>query len=386
MPSRPTNDELALGVYQPPQPPLGRLTDELQDYEAAGWDSCWLPDHLTGEYPSSIWDPDLTDLARYQETPHAYFSTPSILSYAAATTDDLQIGVGVTDPLRRHPIVLAQTVQTIHHLSGGRMLFGLSAGTKAMTDPFGIGYDRPVSHLEEALQIIRLAWETDPTETFDFHGEFWDLEDALFALPPLEAEDVPPYPPIYLGAHGPRMCSLTGRYADGWYPSFLSPALYAEGWETVAAAARDAGRDPQDVSRSLVTAAMLAETREEAAELLNSLLVRIISLFLPPQSFEACGHEHPLGVGQTSFVPTRIGREEALDLAAEVPLEVLKDAYLWGTPEDVVAAIGDFCDAGVKHLVLGNLTPLAAVEQYGDSYDRLEEVRETVQSRRGRRQ
>jgi phthiodiolone/phenolphthiodiolone dimycocerosates ketoreductase len=178
------------------------------------------------------------------------------------------------------------------------------------------------------------------------------------------------------------MCSLTGRYADGWYPSFLSPELYVEGWETVAEAAGDAGRDPGDISRSLVTAAMLAETREEAAELLGSVLVRIISLFLPPQSFEVCGYEHPLGVGQSSFVPTRIGREKALELAEEVPLEVLKDAYLWGTPEDVVAAVEDFRDAGVGHLVFGNLTPLAAVEQTGDSYARLEEVRETVQSRR----
>ena len=379
-----TDDELALGVYQPPQPPLGRLAEELQDYEASGWDSCWFPDHLMGEYPPSIWDPDLTDLAAYQETPHAYFGTPAMLSYAAATTDDIRLAVGVSETLRRHPIVLAQTAQTIHHLSGGRMLLGLGSGARAMTEPFGIDYHRPVSRLEEALRIIRLAWETDPTETFDFEGEFWELEDALFALPPVEADGAPPHPPIYLGAHGPRMRSLTGRYADGWYPSFLSPALYAEGWETVAEAAEDAGRDPGDVTRSLVTAAMLAETREEAAELLDSLLVRIVSLFLPPQSFEACGHEHPLGVGQTSFVPTRVGREEALELAEEVPLEVLKDAYLWGTPEDVVAAVEEFRDAGVEHLVLGNLTPLAAVEQYGDSYDRLEEVRETVQSGEGR--
>lgn len=380
-----TND-ITLGVYHTPEPPVDHWMEELDDYERAGWDACWLPDQLTAEYPPSIWDPELADLPKYQETPHAYLSTPSLLSYAAATTDDIRLGVGVTETLRRHPIVLAQTAQTIHHLSGGRMLLGMGSGARAMTEPFGIDYHRPVSHLEEALQIIRLAWGTNPTETFDFHGEFWDLEDALFALPPLEADDAPPYPPIYLGAHGPRMRSLTGRYADGWYPSFLSPELYAEGWETVAEAAEDAGRDPEDVSRSLVTVAMLAETREEAAELLDSLLVRIISLFLPPQSFEACGHEHPLGVGQSSFVPTRMGRQETLDLAAEVPLEVLKDAYLWGTPEDVVASVEDFRDVGVEHLVLGNLTPLAAVEQYEDSYDRFEEVRETVQSRQGRPQ
>lgn len=375
-----TTGDLALGVYHPTQPPLAQWTDELAAFEAAGWDSCWLPDHLAGEFPPSIWKPELVDLAAYQETPHAYFATPAMLSYAAATTDDIQLGVGVTDPLRRHPVVLAQTMQTIHHLSGGRALFGLSAGAKAMTDPFGIDYHRPVSHLEEALQILRLAWGTAPTETFDFDGEFWHLADATFALPPVDADDAPPYPEIFLGAHGPRMRSLTGRYADGWYPSFLSPSLYAADWETVAEAARDADRDPGTVTRGLVTATVLAETREAAGELLGSLPVRILSLFLPPQAYEACGHEHPLGVGQTSFVPTRMGRSETLDLAESVPLEVLEDAYLWGTPEDVVAGVEDYRGAGVEHLVLGNMTPLVAPDQYGVSGDRLETVRAAVDS------
>lgn len=381
-----TSDDITLGVYHPPHPPASRWIDALQDFEETGWESCWLPDHLMGEAPPSVWDPDLVGLAEYQESQHAFFDTLSVLGYAAAVTDDIQIGVGVTDPLRRHPVVLAQTVETLHHLSDGRMLFGLSAGTKAMTEPYGIEYHRPVSRLEEALQIIRLAWETDSDETFDFEGEFWELEDAISALPPVRDEGATPRPDLFLGAHGPRMRSLTGRYADGWYPSFLSPALYSECWKTVDEAAADAGRDGEDITRALSSAVMLAETREEAEELLDSLLVRLYSVYLPPQAFEACGFKHPLGVGQTTLVPTRVDREEALELSQEIPLEVIKDAYLWGTQSDVVAAIDEYRNAGVEHLAIGNLTPLAAVEQTGRSFELLEEVRETVQSRKGCKQ
>lgn len=374
-------NDLTLGISYRAHPPLDNWPDRLRDYESAGWDTCWMEDSLMGEAPLSLWDPSTVELARFQETPNEYFDTLSMLSHAAAETDRIRLGVGVTDPLRRPPIVLAQTALTIHHLSAGRMVLGLSAGTRMMTDPYGIEYHRPVSHLEEALQIIRIAWEAGPDEPFDFDGEFWQLEDALFALPPVEANGAPPHPEIFLGAHGSRMRSLTGRYADGWLPTFLTPELYAEGWETVEKASREAGRAPAEITRGLFQTAVFAETREKAREMLDSTLVRIGAVFLPPQAYEACGYDHPLGVGQTSYVPTRVSKEEALDLAASVPLEVLENAYLWGTTEDVIAAVEEFAAAGVDHISLSNSTPLAAPEQTGASFKQLDDVRQAVQQR-----
>lgn len=374
------DDGFSLGIYHYPQPPLDYWLDHVRGFESAGWDSCWLPDHLKGEEPLSIWDPDLVDLAAYMESPHAFFDTVSMLGYIAGITDEIQLGVGVAEPFRRHPVVLAQAMQTIHHLSGGRMLFGLGAGSRIMTEPYGIEYRKPASRLEEALRIIRRAWETDQNETFDFDGDVWQLEDAIFALPPVRADDAPPYPEILLGANGPRTCSIAGQYADGWIPSFLAPSVYREYWGMVEEAATGAGRSPGDLTRGLTTAAVLAETREEAAELLDSLLIRIQSIALPPQAFEAVGHEHPIGVGQATFNPTRYDRSEAIELAESMPLEVLKDSYLWGTPADIVSSIEAYRDLGVEHLILGNMTPLADVERTARSFELLEAVREAVQS------
>lgn len=111
----------------------------------------------------------------------------------------------------------------------------------------------------------------------------------------------------------------------------------------------------------------------------DSTLVRLGAVPLPPQAYEACGYDHPLGVGQTTFVPTRLSEEEALDLAASVPLEVLTNTYLWGTTEDVIADGEEFAAAGVEHISLSNLTPWAAPAQTG--IEQLDDVRQAVQSR-----
>lgn len=377
--TRRTDEEFEIGIFHLGMPPVDAWVDNLRDYESAGWDACWLSDQLRGEAPLSIWDSDLVEMARYVESPHAIFDTVSLLGYGAAVTEDIHLGVGVTESLRRHPVVLAQAMQTLHHLSKGRIQFGLGAGVRLSTEPYGIPYHRPVSRMEEALQIIRRAWETDQNATFDFDGEFWRLEDAIFALPPVEVDGAPPHPPIFLAANGPRTCSLTGRYADGWYPSGLPPAQYVEGWERVADAAEDAGRDPANITRGLEATVVIAETHEEAEELLDSLMVRYYALFNPPWVFEACGYDHPLESAQTSYRPTELVRSDALELAHKVPMEVVKAGNLWGTPTDVIATIDEYRDVGVEHPTLGNLTPFADAERTGVSFGLLEEVRETVQ-------
>lgn len=372
--------DLELGIMRYPFPPVDYWTQNIQRDESAGWDAYWLPDQIKGEEPLSIWDPELVDLATVQESPHAFFETVAMLGYAAAKTDDIRLGVAVSETFRRHPIVLAQAMQTVHHLSGGRMLFGLGAGATMSTEPYGIEYRRPASRLEEALQLIRLAWETDQNETFDFEGDVWQLEDAVFALPPVEAGAAPPYPEIFLAANGPRTRSLAGRYADGWLPQFLPPSLYRDHREEVEAAATESGRDASAVSKGFVTAAILADTREEAEELLDSVPVRHQSIVISSEVFEAHGFDHPLDRGLTAYNPSQASRSEALDIAQEMPMAVLKDAYLWGTPDDVIAEIEAYREVGVEHLIVGNMTPMADVGRMEASEELMAEVREAVQS------
>ena len=64
---------------------------------------------------------------------------------------------------------------------------------------------------------MRLLWWTD--KPVDFDGKFFKLQDAVLGLEPYEGTP----PPIWLAAHGPRMLGITGRLADGWLPTNISP-------------------------------------------------------------------------------------------------------------------------------------------------------------------
>jgi alkanesulfonate monooxygenase SsuD/methylene tetrahydromethanopterin reductase-like flavin-dependent oxidoreductase (luciferase family) len=59
-------------------------------------------------------------------------------------------------------------------------------------------------------------------------------------------------------------------------------------------------------------------------------------------------------------MPTAYGRAEALRLAESVPAEVVRDAVIHGTPDDVARTVGAFVEAGARHVQLTNMTPLAA--------------------------
>ena len=111
---------------------------------------------------------------------------------------------------------------------------------------------------------------------------------------------------------------------------------------------------------------VVTESREAAeAAIDGSLLMRFIALTRPAEAYTARGAEHPLGEGAfglTSFLPTGYDREQALALAAAVPVEVVRDSVVYGTPDEVAATIAEFVAVGARHVQLTNMTPLAAPE------------------------
>ena len=180
-------------------------------------------------------------------------------------------------------------------------------------------------------------------------------------VPPEPLGDRPP--PLWIAAHRPRGLALAGRRGDGWLPLATDPDEYGGMLARVREAAAGAGREAE-VMPGLYARVVVAETREEAeAAIDGSLLMRFIALTRPAEAFAARGAEHPLGrgaFGLTSFLPTAYGRAEALRLAESVPPEVVRDAVIAGTPDEVAGSIGAFVERGARHVQLTNMTPLAA--------------------------
>jgi probable F420-dependent oxidoreductase len=193
--------------------------------EELGFDFLSISDHLHGTAPSS--------------------ETWTMLSWIAANTSRIRVATRVLANPYRTPAVLAKMAETLDRLSGGRLILGLGAGhSDEEFRAFGLPARTPrdkVDGLDEAIRILRGLWSE---RSFSFDGSHYRTEHA-------EIEPKPEHRiPIWLGTYGNRALSVTGRLADGWIPSLgYAPPEQVRGMrDRVVAAARDAGRDPGDLT------------------------------------------------------------------------------------------------------------------------------------------
>jgi len=136
----------------------------------------------------------------------------STISYLAAVTQSIKVGLMVTGNFYRHPGILIKTVTTLDVLSGGRAYLGIGAGwyereAKGLGVPFPPVRER-IERLEETLQIAKHMWRGDQSP---FNGEYYQLEEPINNPQPLSQ----PHPPILIGCEGEKkMLRLVAKYAD----------------------------------------------------------------------------------------------------------------------------------------------------------------------------
>ena len=191
------------------------LVEAAVTAEAAGFDSVWVGDSL---------------LARPRPEPL------SVLAAVAARTRSVRLGTAVLLPLLRQPIISAHILATIDRLAPGRVVVGVAPGsdvpgTHAELAAVGVRSDRRVADLMAIVDRWRRIW-SGPGDGSD--------------TSPRPA--TPTGPPLWLGAHGPRMLRLAGSCFEGWLPFSPSPSAYREGLAEVRAAAEGAGRGPDEVT------------------------------------------------------------------------------------------------------------------------------------------
>ncbi|MCM6772154.1 TIGR03619 family F420-dependent LLM class oxidoreductase [Nocardia sp. CDC159] len=183
--------------------------------EERGFDALFLAEH--SHIPASRQSP----YPGGGELPRMYYRAvdPFVaLAAAAAVTERLLLGTGVTLLIQRDVIHTAKEVATLDLISGGRFVFGVGAGWNREemadhgTDPRTRG-----ALLDEQLAALREIWTTDLAE---FHGRFVDF-DPMYAWPkPVQR----PHPPIFIGG-GPAAARRAARLGAGWFPTAVaSPA------------------------------------------------------------------------------------------------------------------------------------------------------------------
>ncbi|WP_280276227.1 LLM class flavin-dependent oxidoreductase [Nocardia wallacei] len=179
----------------------------------------------------------------------------TLLSALAAQTRRLRLGLLVTSNRFRPPAVLAKIATTVDIVSGGRLDFGIGAGSRPSIpmarreyEAHGLPYHdarHAVGDLSEALAVIRRLWTE--TEPFDFHGEYVRLTGAVGNPKPVQR----PHPPIMIGGRSAGVLRLVAEHADLWNIPGGDLDDCLERSALVDRYCADIGRDPATITRSI---------------------------------------------------------------------------------------------------------------------------------------
>jgi alkanesulfonate monooxygenase SsuD/methylene tetrahydromethanopterin reductase-like flavin-dependent oxidoreductase (luciferase family) len=160
------------------------------------------------------------------------------LATLVGETDDITIGTAIANVFSRSPAVLAMGARSLQDHSDGRFVLGTGVSTeKIVEDLHGIPFERPVRRAHETIEVVSAYLRGDGAPV-SYENELISVAD----FPSLDT-DVP----IYHAALGAGSRRVVGRLADGWLPHVVPFSALKESFETIAAAAEERGRDPDDI-------------------------------------------------------------------------------------------------------------------------------------------
>ncbi|HKA80882.1 MAG TPA: LLM class flavin-dependent oxidoreductase [Xanthobacteraceae bacterium] len=170
----------------------------------------------------------------FAENPFSRGVLPAASACAAATSR-VRIGIGVFNPYNRHPTLIAMEIGALDELAQGRARLGIGSGIASATERMGLGTERPLAAVRDAIIIVRGL----------IKGDEVSYAGRAFSAHAVKLEYRAPRPdmPLLMAARGEQALALCGRIADGLMISNMCPpdfTRHAVG--IVHNSAREAGR------------------------------------------------------------------------------------------------------------------------------------------------
>ncbi|MEV4300365.1 LLM class flavin-dependent oxidoreductase [Microbispora rosea] len=201
----------------------------------------------------------------------------TLLAALAAQTRRLRLGVLVTSNRFRPPAMLAKIAATVDHICGGRLDFGIGAGSRPghplarrEYDAHGLPFHdaaHAVESLAEACTVIRRLWTE--AEPFDFHGTHLRLTGAFCNPKPVQR----PHPPILIGGRSSPTLRVVAEHADLWNVPGGDIDDVVRRSALLDRYCAEIGRDPASITRSIhlpVSYDRPAPTRDAIAEAIGA--------------------------------------------------------------------------------------------------------------------
>ncbi len=273
------------------------------------------------------------------------------LTRAAEATDRVDLGTAITNVYGRSPATIAQAGATLDEASAGRARLGLGTSTpKAVEDLHGVPFENPARRMHETTELVKRFLDSDGRVSYE--GEMFEVAD----FPPL-GRDVP----VYAAALGPANRRATGRTADGWLPHNIPFGRLSEAFETIAETAREAGRDPDEITVAPYVPAAVSDDPEEALQAVRGHIAYYVGSGEGYRN--AVAQSFPDGAEAVAEAWRAGERGEA---RAAVTEEMVEGLAVAGTPETArerFAAVAERDTIDEPLVVVPDGTPSEMVEQ-----------------------
>jgi probable F420-dependent oxidoreductase len=236
------------------------------------------------------------------------FDSLTVLTYAAAVTTRIRLGVSVLVLPTYHPVHVAHAAATLDQLSGGRTTLGVGLGRAEEYALFQVPVERRVRRFTESIELIRALWAADEVT---YEGEWYAAERASLGIRPVQDPL-----PIWLGSFHPDALRRAARIGDGWMGAGGSgTASFAQAVPVLRDALAAAGRDPATFP---ISKRVFLSVHDDAA----------------------------MARAEVERWFTTAYRNAALT----------DQAGVFGTPDEVAAQLQGLVDAGATHLLLNPVT------------------------------
>jgi probable F420-dependent oxidoreductase len=212
-----------MGVVDPAE-----VAEVAADCERLGFDSVWVAHHVLN-----------IGYVRERLGERPYHDALTILTWAATRTSRVELGTSVLVLPYLHPMTLAKQLATIDHLSKGRLVVGVGAGSLPDENAaLGVPYTERGAFCDEFLDVLTALWAPGSATV---SGRFWNAADIVSSPKPYRT----PHPPIVVGGNRAPALRRAARW-DGWHPMMLPPESMAKRLPVIDEALAAAGRSRDD--------------------------------------------------------------------------------------------------------------------------------------------